>query len=210
MGKKQTVTVVSLGCKVNQTESEAIVQLFRDAGYETVAAEHNADVVVINTCTVTNTGDSKSRQMIRRMVKSHPESLVVVMGCYAQTAPAEVLNIAGVDLVIGTQDRKAILDLIQEVKQGKRLNAVRSIHNAREFEELPLLNKENRTRATIKIQDGCNRFCSYCIIPYARGPVRSRLPENVLAEARRLVESGYKEIVLTGIHTVAYGEDLDG
>lgn len=174
-----------------------------------VSSAQAADVVIVNTCTVTNTGDSKSRQMIRRMIKAHPESFVVVMGCYAQTAPGEVLNIEGVDLVLGTQDRGRILELIERVKaEHKPQNVVHDIWEAKEFEELPLLEEESRTRATLKIEEGCNQFCTYCIIPYARGPVRSRLPENALNEAKKLTKAGYKEIVLTGIHTGAYGEDI--
>lgn len=208
--EQNTVCFVTLGCKVNQTESEAMAQLFRNAGYQVVAPEAEASVVVINTCTVTNTGDSKSRQIIRRMVRTHPDSFVVVMGCYAQTAPGEVLNIEGVDLVLGTQDRAKILEFIEQVKEEKKPQS--AVHDVWEagFEELPLMEEESRTRATLKVQEGCNQFCTYCIIPYARGPVRSRLPENALAEASKLVEAGYKEIVLTGIHTGAYGQDLKG
>jgi len=203
------VCFVTLGCKVNQTESEAVAQLFREAKYQVVAASEEADVVVVNTCTVTNTGDGKSRRVIRRMIREHPESVVVVMGCYAQTAPGEVLGIKGVDLVLGTQDRMKILEWIEQVKaERKPQNAVHEIWEAEEFEELPQLSEEHRARALLKIQDGCNQFCTYCIIPYVRGPLRSRLPENALAEARRLVEAGHPEIVLTGIHTGYYGQDL--
>ncbi|WP_200797882.1 tRNA (N(6)-L-threonylcarbamoyladenosine(37)-C(2))-methylthiotransferase MtaB [Desulfosporosinus lacus] len=206
---QKAVCFVTLGCKVNQTESEAMAQLFREAQYQVVSAQEEADVVVVNTCTVTNTGDSKSRQVIRRMIKAHPESVVVVMGCYAQTAPGEVLGIEGVDLVLGTQDRAKILEWIEKVKAEKvPQNAVRGIWDAEEFEELPQLSEEHRTRAMLKIQEGCNQFCTYCIIPYARGPLRSRRPENAIAEAQRLVAEGYPEIVLTGIHTGFYGEDL--
>ncbi|HEY8909859.1 MAG TPA: tRNA (N(6)-L-threonylcarbamoyladenosine(37)-C(2))-methylthiotransferase MtaB [Desulfosporosinus sp.] len=204
------VCFVTLGCKVNQTESEAMAQLFREADYLVVDASEEADVVVVNTCTVTNMGDSKSRRVIRRMIREHPESVVVVMGCYAQTAPGEVLNIEGVDLVLGTQDRTKILEWIERVKvERKPQNAVRGIWDAEEFEELPQLHEEHRTRALLKVQEGCNQFCTYCIIPYARGPLRSRLPENAIAEARSLVEAGYLEIVLTGIHTGFYGQDLE-
>lgn len=204
-----SVAFMTLGCKVNQTESEAMAQLFRNQGYHIVTSSEEADIVVVNTCTVTNTGDAKSRQVIRRMVKTHPDAFVVVMGCYAQTAPGEVLNIEGVDLVIGTQDRGKILELIDEVKREQQPKSnVHAIWDAVEFEELPLLEGESRTRATLKIQEGCNKFCTYCIIPYARGPVRSRVPEKALAEAEKLVAGGYKEIVLTGIHTGSYGEDL--
>lgn len=209
MTLKQTVCFVTLGCKVNQTESEAMAQLFRNGGYQIVESGERTDVVVVNTCTVTNTGDSKSRQLIRRMIKAHPEAVVVVAGCYAQTSPGEVLQIEGVDLVLGTQDRGKILEFIARVKKEKKPhNAVQAIENASDFEELPILTEENRTRATLKIQEGCNNFCTYCIIPYARGPVRSRQPEKALAEAQKLIEAGYREIVLTGIHTGAYGEDF--
>jgi threonylcarbamoyladenosine tRNA methylthiotransferase MtaB len=205
------VCFVTLGCKVNQTESEAVAQLFREAGYQVVEASEEVDVVVVNTCTVTNMGDSKSRRVIRRMIREHPESVVVVMGCYAQTAPGEVLGIEGVDLVLGTQDRMKMLEWIEHVKtERKPQNAVHEIWEAEEFEELSQLSAEHRARALLKIQEGCNQFCTYCIIPYARGPLRSRLPENALAEARRLVEAGHPEIVLTGIHTGFYGQDLRG
>ncbi|WP_088188535.1 tRNA (N(6)-L-threonylcarbamoyladenosine(37)-C(2))-methylthiotransferase MtaB [Desulfosporosinus sp. FKA] len=207
---RSAVCFLTLGCKVNQAESEALAQLFREADYDVVSASEEADVVVVNTCTVTNTGGSKSRQAIRRMIKVHPESIVVVTGCYAQTAPGDVLDIEGVDLVLGTQDRGKILEWIERVKQERRpQNAVRGIEDAGEFEELPQLNEENRTRAFLKIQEGCNQFCTYCIIPYARGPLRSRQPDKALAEAKRLVEEGYPEIVLTGIHTGFYGQDLN-
>lgn len=206
---QQRVCFVTLGCKVNQTESEAVAQLFKEAKYQVVAASEETDVVVVNTCTVTNMGDSKSRRVIRRMIREHPESVVVVMGCYAQTAPGEVLGIEGVDLVLGTQDRMKVLEWIEKVK-AERIpqNAVRDIWAAATFEELPQLSEEHRARALLKIQEGCNQFCTYCIIPYSRGPLRSRLPENALAEARRLVETGHPEIVLTGIHTGYYGQDL--
>ncbi|WP_088228756.1 tRNA (N(6)-L-threonylcarbamoyladenosine(37)-C(2))-methylthiotransferase MtaB [Desulfosporosinus sp. FKB] len=207
---RSAVCFLTLGCKVNQAESEALAQLFREADYDVVSVSEEADVVVVNTCTVTNTGGSKSRQAIRRMIKVHPESIVVVTGCYAQTAPGDVLDIEGVDLVLGTQDRGKILEWIERVKQERRpQNAVRGIEDAGEFEELPQLNEENRTRAFLKIQEGCNQFCTYCIIPYARGPLRSRQPDKALAEARRLAEEGYPEIVLTGIHTGFYGQDLN-
>jgi len=204
-----SVCFVTLGCKVNQTESEAVAQLFREAKYQVVPASEEVDVVVVNTCTVTNMGDSKSRRVIRRMIREHPKSVVVVMGCYAQTAPGEVLGIEGVDLVLGTQDRLKMIEWITRVKaERKPLSAVHDIWKAEAFEELPQLCEEHRARALLKIQEGCNQFCTYCIIPYARGPLRSRLPEKALAEARRLVEAGHPEIVLTGIHTGYYGQDL--
>lgn len=205
----KTVFFVTLGCKVNQTESEAVAQMFREAGYTVADRGEEAGVVVVNTCTVTNNGDAKSRQTIRRMVNAHPDSFVIVMGCYAQTSPGDIMGIDGVDLVLGTQDRGKILDWIEQVKQEQSpYNAVHEIRQANEFEELPQLEGESRTRATLKIEEGCDQYCTYCIIPYARGPVRSRTPENALAEAGRLVESGFQEIVLTGIHLGAYGKDL--
>jgi len=200
----------TLGCKVNQTETEALAGTFRAGGYSIVPFEDRADIYVINTCTVTNMGDRKSRQIIRRAVKTNPEALVVVMGCYAQVAAEEVVRIPGVDLVLGTQDRGEILQLIAQAREAQApLNLVRDIWRERvEFEELPRLEAESRVRATLKIQEGCNQFCTYCIIPYARGPVRSRNPEKAFQEASSLVEAGYREIVLTGIHTGAYGVDL--
>ncbi len=199
----------TLGCKVNQTETEALAGIFRAGGYDIVPFEERADVYVINTCTVTNMGDRKSRQVIRRAGKANPEGTVVVMGCYAQVAPEEVSRIPGVDLVVGTRDRGRILELVEKARDGAEpVNMVREAWQGAVFEELPLLETESRVRATLKIQEGCNQFCTYCIIPYARGPVRSRDPEKAMEEAARLMAAGYKEIVLTGIHTGAYGLDL--
>lgn len=199
----------TLGCKVNQTETEALSGIFRGGGYEIVPFEERADVYVINTCTVTNMGDRKSRQIIRRAIKINPEAIIVVMGCYAQIAADEVSKIPGVDIVIGTQDRGRVLELVEEVREAHRpLNVVRDSWQGVSFEELPLIEQESRVRATLKIEEGCNQYCTYCIIPYARGPIRSRPPENALSEAAHLIEAGYKELVLTGIHTGAYGADL--
>ncbi len=199
----------TLGCKVNQTETEAVSGMFRAAGHDIVSFDEKADVYVINTCTVTNMGDRKSRQIIRRAAKTNPDAIVVVMGCYAQVAPGEVIGIPGVDLVVGTRDRGRILELIDEVRDSiTPVNLVQDIWQGAAFEELPIIEAESRVRATLKIEEGCNQFCTYCIIPFARGPVRSRDPEKALAEAEKLVEAGYREIVLTGIHTGAYGVDL--
>jgi len=205
-----TVAFHTLGCKVNHYETEAIWQIFRSADYEQVPFEGHADVYVINTCTVTNTGDKKSRQVIRRAVRRNPEGIVVVTGCYAQTAPAEVANIPGVDIVLGTQGREQLLDLIEEYRKDRQpINAVKNIMKTRVFEELDVPDFSDRTRASLKIQEGCNNFCTFCIIPWARGLMRSRDPENVIEQARKLVAAGYREIVLTGIHTGGYGEDLE-
>ncbi len=205
-GKK--VAFTTLGCKVNQVESEALANIFRTAGYQVVDFKEYADVYLVNTCTVTHLGNRKSRQMIRRAVKTNPKGIVVVTGCYAQTAPGEVLAIPGVDLVVGTRDRNNLLELLTQVeKSNEPINAVNNIMEAEEFEELPMLQTEGRTRAFIKIQEGCNNYCSYCIIPYARGPLRSRKQDKVLEEAKTLVEQGFQEIVLTGICTGTYGRD---
>lgn len=205
-----TVAFHTLGCKVNSYDTEAIWHLFRDKGYAQVDFEDMADVYVINTCTVTNTGDKKSRQMIRRAIRKNPDATVVVTGCYAQVAPGEILEIPGVDLVIGTQGREKILEYVEQAQQEKNpFKVVSSVRKQREFEELDVPYFNDRTRASLKIQEGCNNFCTFCIIPYSRGFIRSRQPQNVIAQAKKLVAAGYYEIVLTGIHTGGYGDDLD-
>jgi len=206
-----TVAFHTLGCKVNFYETEGIWQLFKNEGYEQVDFERTADVYLINTCTVTNTGDKKSRQVIRRAIRRNPDAIIAVTGCYAQTSPAEVAAIPGVDIVVGTQDRDKIIPLIKQFQAERTpINAVRNIMKTREFEELDVPEFSDRTRAFLKIQEGCNNFCTFCIIPWSRGLLRSRKPESVLQQAKQLVDAGYKEIVLTGIHTGGYGEDLEG
>lgn len=206
-----TVAFYTLGCKVNFYDTEAIWQLFKNAGYEQVDFDGEpADVYLINTCTVTNTGDKKSRQIIRRAIRRNPDAVIAVTGCYAQTSPAEVAAIPGVDLVIGNQDRSKLLDYIAEIQRTRKpVNAVRNIMKTREFEDLDVPAFTDRTRAFLKIQEGCNNFCTFCIIPWARGLSRSRDPKSVIAQARKLAAAGYKEIVLTGIHTGGYGDDLE-
>jgi threonylcarbamoyladenosine tRNA methylthiotransferase MtaB len=205
-----SVAFHTLGCKVNFYDTEAIWQLFKHEGYEQVDFEAAADVYVINTCTVTNTGDKKSRQMIRRAIRRNPEAIVAVTGCYAQTSPAEIMAIPGVDMVIGTQDRENIIPLIKQFEAERQpINAVRNIMKTRTFEELDVPDFADRTRAFLKIQEGCNNFCTFCIIPWSRGLMRSREPQSVIEQARGLVAAGYKEIVLTGIHTGGYGEDIE-
>ncbi len=204
-----TVAFHTLGCKVNHYETEAIWQLFKDAGYNRGDFEKNSDVYVINTCTVTNTGDKKSRQVIRRAVRKNPDAVICVTGCYAQTSPAEIMAIPGVDIVVGTQDRTKLLALIDEFRiERQPINAVRNIMKNRIYEELDVPTFTDRTRASLKIQEGCNNFCTFCIIPWARGLMRSRDPQEVIRQAQQLVDAGYLEIVLTGIHTGGYGEDL--
>ena len=198
----------ALGCKVNQYESEAIAELFAEKGYEIVGVEDKADVYIINTCTVTNFGDKKSRQLIRKVKRQNENAIVAVVGCYAQTAPKELMALEGVNLVIGTKDRGQIVEMVEEYDPSQGVcSFVSDIMTERVFEPLSIQKLANRTRAYLKIQDGCSQYCSYCIIPYARGPIRSREPEDVLAEVRRLAENGFKEIVLTGIHIASYGKD---
>jgi len=199
----------TLGCKVNHYETEAIWQLFKDEGYERKEFDHQADVYVINTCTVTNTGDKKSRQVIRRAIRQNPDAVICVTGCYAQTSPAEIMAIPGVDIVVGTQDRTKMIGYIEQYKNERQpINAVRNIMKNRVYEELDVPYFTDRTRASLKIQEGCNNFCTFCIIPWARGLMRSRDPQEVVHQAQQLVDAGYLEIVLTGIHTGGYGQDL--
>lgn len=206
----KTFAIHTLGCKVNTYESEAIARLFEAHDYHKVSFKEVADVYVINTCTVTNTGDSKSRQMIRRAIRKNKDAVICVVGCYAQVAPEDIEAIEGVDIILGTQYRHQIIDLIEEhLKSKQRINKVNDVMKEKEFEELDVPVFTENTRAFLKIQDGCNNFCTYCIIPYARGLVRSRQPESVLKQAQTLVDHGFVEIVLTGIHTGAYGIDLE-
>lgn len=205
-----TVAFHTLGCKVNHYETEGIWNIFKDKGYERVDFNREADVYVINTCTVTNTGDKKSRQVIRRAIRKNPESVVCVTGCYAQTSPGEIMEIPGVDVIVGTQNRKKMIDYIEEHQKTREpVNGVTNIMKNRVFEEMDVPQFTDRTRASLKIQEGCNNFCTFCIIPWSRGLLRSRDPENVVDQAQKLVGAGYKEIVLTGIHTAGYGEDMN-
>jgi len=210
--REKRVTVYTLGCKVNQYESAVLAGLFRERGYRVVDFTDEADIYIINTCTVTHLGDRKSRQLIRRAARTNPDALIAVTGCYAQTSPGEVLEIPGVDLVVGTRDRTRLVDLVEAAVKGKDLplNAVTEYQAGDEFEEIPTLPYQDRVRAFLKIQEGCSNFCTYCIVPHARGPLRSRRPEKVIEAARAMVAAGFKEIVLTGIHSGAYGRDLVG
>ncbi len=199
----------ALGCKVNQYESEAIAELFAEKGYEIVDIDEKADIYIINTCTVTNFGDKKSRQLMRKVKRQNPDAVVAAIGCYAQTAPEEIKNIEGVNLIIGTKGRKDIVELVESyVPEMGVVSTVGQISKEREFEHLKISKLADRTRAYLKIQDGCSQFCSYCIIPYARGPIRSRDPEDIMEEVKVLAENGFKEIILTGIHVASYGRDL--
>ncbi len=197
----------TLGCKVNQYETEAMAELFTKKGYEICDFDGYADIYVINTCTVTSMSDRKSRQIIRRAKKHNPNAFVVVTGCYAQTNPEAVLKIRDVNLVIGTSDRKNIVELCESMTGSEQLSCVGDIMKQHDFEELNITSYHERTRAYIKIQEGCNQFCSYCIIPYARGPIRSRDEKDVLDETKTMADNGYSEIVFAGIHVASYGLD---
>ncbi|WP_315168184.1 tRNA (N(6)-L-threonylcarbamoyladenosine(37)-C(2))-methylthiotransferase MtaB [Metaclostridioides mangenotii] len=202
------VAFYTLGCKVNQYETEAMLEMFEKDGYEHVNSEDYADVYVINTCTVTHMSDRKSRQYIRRVKKVNPDALIAVVGCYSQVSPEEILDIDEVNLVMGTNDRRNIVEEIKNLDLSKKISTVDDIMKIKEFEEIEISQTNDKTRAFMKIQDGCDRYCSYCIIPYARGRVRSRDIRSVVDEAENLVKNGYKEVVLTGIHVASYGKDL--
>ncbi len=200
----------TLGCKVNQYETGAMEKLFENRGYSRVMETEFADVYVINTCTVTNLSDRKSRQFIRRVKKLNQEAIIAVVGCYSQVSPEEIENIDFVDVIMGTTERNRIVDLCEMAKQkNKKFNIVKDIRSNKEFEKLEIDNVNSKTRAYIKIQDGCNQYCSYCIIPYARGPIRSRELSDIIEETENLSRAGFKEVVLTGIHVASYGKDLE-
>lgn len=207
----KSVAFLTLGCRVNQYETEAIAEAFINEGYRMVDFEEKADVYVINTCTVTSIGDKKSRQMIRKAKKKNPQAVVVVAGCYSQVAPGEVAAIEGVDIIVGTSGKSQIPDLVKEyLESGSQINHVQDIMNIKRFEEMEIDEYQDRTRAFLKIQDGCDRYCSYCLIPYARGHIRSRAPEKIIHEVEKLAAGGFKEIILSGIHVASYGKDIGG
>jgi len=201
----------TLGCKVNQYETEAMKERFSAAGFDVVSEKENADVYVINTCTVTNMADRKSRQFISRAKKQNENALIAVVGCYAQVDPDAVAKIEGVDIVLGTNEKSKIVEVIEDRIQSKDNNRVVDVLERSALSEYKsdgiIAAMESRTRAYIKIQEGCDRFCTYCVIPTARGPVRSRDENEIVAEARGLIEAGFKEIVLTGINTALYGAE---
>ena len=202
------VAFYTLGCKVNQYETEAMLELFEKEGYEKAETEDYADVYVINTCTVTHMSDRKSRQYIRRMKKKNPDAIIAVVGCYSQVSPEEILSIDEVNLVMGTNDRKKIVEEVKKIDASRKISTVDDIMKVKAFEEIEINKTNGKTRAFLKIQDGCDRYCSYCIIPYARGRVRSRDLESIVKEVENLAANGYKEVVLTGIHVASYGKDI--
>ncbi|MFK5884083.1 MAG: tRNA (N(6)-L-threonylcarbamoyladenosine(37)-C(2))-methylthiotransferase MtaB [Candidatus Izemoplasma sp.] len=204
------IAFYTLGCKVNTYETESISKTFTDNGYLRVSYREFADVYIINTCTVTNQASAKSRKIIRKLIKKNPEAVIAVMGCYSQVAEEEISKIDGVDIIIGTTHRERLFDLVQKVKSERiKIKEVIDVSRYLKFDEVNVTHFTENTRAFLKIQDGCNHFCTYCIIPFARGRVRSRKSISILDEAKELVKNGYLEIVLTGIHTGGYGFDLE-
>lgn len=207
MSKK--VALHNLGCKVNAYEVEAMQQLLEEAGYEIVPFQEGADVYLINTCTVTNIADRKSRQMLHKAKKMNPDAIVVATGCYAQTDTEKLKEDASVDLILGNNQKNRIVEALEEYeKEHEKKTRVIEINRTKEYEKLCIDHTAEHVRAYIKVQDGCNQFCTYCIIPFARGRVRSRSVEDILGEVRALAEKGYKEVVLTGIHLSSYGVDF--
>ncbi len=203
------VAFMTLGCKVNQVETETMEGLFRHRGYDIVDFSAVADFYIVNTCSVTHLGERKSRQLIRRANRLNPQAIIAVTGCYAQIASKEISEIEGVRVVIGTQERSKIVDLVEKAAhEDGLLNEVHDVMQTRDFEDIPLLSTPHRTRAFLKIQDGCCNFCSFCIIPYARGPIRSRSLESISQSVEQLVDKNFHEIVLTGIHLGMYGRDF--
>lgn len=212
MHNLKTLSTITLGCKVNDIDTQAMVEQFQRRGYTVNPDFHApADVYLINTCTITNVGDKKSRQMIRRAKEQNPHAVVIAAGCYSQATPEEVAAVQGVDIVLGNKDRINVANLVEQYQASGQTEPYVHVSDLRYetlFEEMKITSMGSKTRGFIKIQEGCNEFCSYCIIPYSRGNSRSRPIENIVAEAQDLVTNGYKELVLSGIHVASYGKDL--
>ena len=211
----KTVAFITLGCKVNQYETNAMTQQFIEKGYEVVDHTKEADIYIVNTCTVTNMSDRKSRQMLRRVKELNKKAIVVACGCYAQVAKEELEKIEEINLVLGNNEKKDIVEHVEKYIKSKNTEKqtipevqTEDVMNQKEFVEFGDITFTEKTRAVIKIQDGCDRFCSYCIIPYARGRVRSRKPEHILSEIQKIAKEGIKEVVITGIHIASYGKDF--
>jgi len=208
--KDKTLAHITLGCKVNMYDTQAMVEILENHGCKLVDFEERADIYIVNTCTVTNLGDKKSRQALRKALKQNPGAIVVACGCYSQVEPDTIKKINGISIILGTHERMRVAEFIIQYLEGKeQKDFVSGISDQREFEDLNISTSGEKSRAYIKIQEGCDRFCAYCIIPYARGPVRSRKAESVIAEAIRLVKAGRKEIVLSGICLAGYGKDME-
>ena len=206
---KKDIAFITLGCKVNQYETNAMIQKFIEKGYNLVEYTEKADIYIINTCTVTNMSDRKSRQMLRRVKDLNPHAIVVACGCYAQVAKEELKKISEIDLILGNNEKKEIVKYIEQyIKENHKIQNTEDVMHTREFVDFGDVTYTEKTRAVIKVQDGCDRFCSYCIIPYARGRVRSRKPESVISEIKNIAKQGIKEVVITGIHVASYGKDF--
>ncbi len=209
MEKSKKVAFVTLGCKVNQYESNAMAQKFIDNNYEICDIENNPDIIIVNTCTVTNIADRKSRQILRKAKETNSKAIVVACGCYVQVAKDKVDNIEEIDLSIGNSEKKDIVSIVENyIYQNEKINKIYDVNKEKEFSEMGLVTFTEKTRATIKIQDGCNNFCTYCLIPYARGRVRSRNKENIIKEVEEIAKKDIQEIVITGIHIASYGLDF--
>ena len=206
--ENKKVAFITLGCKVNQYETNAMCEKFINKGYEVVEKEEKADIYIVNTCTVTNMSDRKSRQMLRRVKEINEKAIIVACGCYAQVAKEELEKIDEIDIVLGNNEKKNIVDYVEKyIKEKNKIIEIEDVMQKRDFVDFGEVTYTEKTRAVIKVQDGCDRFCSYCIIPYVRGRIRSRSEEAVIAEVTELAESGIKEVVLTGIHISSYGKD---
>ena len=209
MEKSKKVAFVTLGCKVNQYESNAMAQKFIDNNYEICDIEDNPDIIIVNTCTVTNIADRKSRQLLRKAKETNPNAVVVACGCYVQVAKDKVDSIEEIDISIGNSEKKDIVQIVENyINQNEMINEIVDVNKEKDFSEMGLVTFTEKTRATIKIQDGCNNFCTYCLIPYARGRVRSRNKENIIKEVEEIAKKGIQEIVITGIHIASYGLDF--
>ena len=207
--KNKKVAFLTLGCKTNQYETNAMAQKFIEEGYEVCEMDENPDIAIINTCTVTNIADRKSRQHLRKVKQDNPNAIVVAVGCYAQVAKDKLESMQEVNIVLGNSEKKDIIKYIEQYINLKKNEEVNDISKQKDFDEFGCITYTEKTRATIKIQDGCNNFCTYCLIPYARGRIRSREKENVIEEVTKISKKGIKEIVLTGIHIASYGKDFD-
>ena len=210
MEENKTVALITLGCKVNIAETEGMKLLFQKAGYRIVPEDQFADVYVVNTCTVTSMGDKKSRQMLRRVHSLNPSAIVAAVGCFAQVSPEEAAKVEGVSLVLGNNMKHRIVELVENIRNKEKSQYVFERKLLSEYEELPVETYDGHTRAFLKVQDGCDQFCSYCIIPYARGPIRSRDIKEVIKEAKSFALNGFKEVVLTGIHLTSYYDERNG
>lgn len=204
--KNRKVAFCTLGCKVNQYETNAMIQEFKKCGYDIVEFDEVADIYIVNTCTVTNMADRKSRQMLRKVKELNPEAILVAVGCYAQVAKEELEKIPEIDLILGTNEKKDIVSYVNATVEKQ--SSITDVMHCEEYVDFGDVTFTEKTRAVIKVQDGCDRFCSYCIIPFARGHIRSRKPESVVSEITKIADEGIKEVVITGIHLASYGRDF--